>query len=783
MRLPGAQAALRPLHAGDGRRRLRGQPGEQFLEVAEAITENSGRERTTAFVLLGRLDPPHRRRAVHPHRGDPAERCSATSAGPAAASWRCAGTRASRAPPTSRRCSTCCPATSRCRTRTEHQTWTSSSPPTRARPASGATCAVYTVSLLKAWWGDARHGGQRLLLRLPAPADRRRTAPTTTVMKQIEGECKGYFLVGENPAVGSANAKMQRLGMANLDWLVVRDLQLIESATFWKDGPEIETGELTHRGDRHRGLLPARRGAHREGRQLHQHPAAAAVAPQGGRAARRRAQRPVVLLPPRPDDPAQARRAAPTKRDRPILDLTWDYPTEGETADPIAEAVLAEINGSRPGRPALLVHRAEGRRLDHVRLLDLLRRARRRGEPGRDRASRASEQDWVAPEWALGVAGEPAHPLQPRVGRPGRQAVERAQEATCGGTPSEGKWVGRGRPRLRGDQGAGLRAAGGREGAGRDRRAPSRSSCRPTAGRGCTRPAGPGRRPAADALRAVRSPRWTTRSTASSRTRRTERVDHPANRYNPARSEVFPYVFTTYRLTEHHTAGGMSRTLPYLSELQPEFFCEVSPAARRRARASSTTAGRRSSRRGRRSRRGCWSPTGCGRCGCAAAPSTRSACPTTGARTACPPATRPTSCCRSCSTRTCTSRSPRRPPATSGRARRPRGPALLTFVEEYRKRAEHPRGRTVMGNRLSGPLDDPAQDAGYPDGHATMGFFTDTSVCIGCKACEVACKEWNDVPERTGSTSSACPTTTPGAGREHVAARGVRRAEACQDVH
>jgi formate dehydrogenase major subunit len=40
---------------------------------------------------------------------------------------------------------------------------------------------------------------------------------------------------------------------------------------------------------------------------------------------------------------------------------------------------------------------------------------------------------------------------------------------------------------------------------------------------------------------------------------------------------VYPYVFTTYRLTEHHTAGGMSRWLPYLSELQPEFFCEVSP--------------------------------------------------------------------------------------------------------------------------------------------------------------------------------------------------------------
>ncbi|WP_369205493.1 molybdopterin dinucleotide binding domain-containing protein, partial [Streptomyces sp. PU-14G] len=56
---------------------------------------------------------------------------------------------------------------------------------------------------------------------------------------------------------------------------------------------------------------------------------------------------------------------------------------------------------------------------------------------------------------------------------------------------------------------------------------------------------------------------------------------HPANAYHPSGHEagtgVFPYVVTTYRLTEHFTAGGMSRWSPYLSELQPEFFCEVSP--------------------------------------------------------------------------------------------------------------------------------------------------------------------------------------------------------------
>src|SRR4051812_21905665 len=49
-------------------------------------------------------------------------------------------------------------------------------------------------------------------------------------------------------------------------------------------------------------------------------------------------------------------------------------------------------------------------------------------------------------------------------------------------------------------------------------------------------------------------------------------------------------------------------------------------------------------------------------------------------------------------------------------------------------------------NSLYGPLD-PAPDAGYDDAPPRVGFFTDTSVCIGCKACEVACKEWNLIPD------------------------------------
>jgi len=52
-----------------------------------------------------------------------------------------------------------------------------------------------------------------------------------------------------------------------------------------------------------------------------------------------------------------------------------------------------------------------------------------------------------------------------------------------------------------------------------------------------------------------------------------------------------------------------------------------------------------------------------------------------------------------------------------------------------------------MSSSLFGPLDDVSGDAGHVDHPPRMGFFTDTSVCIGCKACEVACKEWNEVPE------------------------------------
>jgi formate dehydrogenase major subunit len=56
-----------------------------------------------------------------------------------------------------------------------------------------------------------------------------------------------------------------------------------------------------------------------------------------------------------------------------------------------------------------------------------------------------------------------------------------------------------------------------------------------------------------------------------------DRMERDGNRYASSPDARFPYVLATYRLTEHHTSGAMTRTLSHLAELQPELFAEISP--------------------------------------------------------------------------------------------------------------------------------------------------------------------------------------------------------------
>src|SRR5262249_938161 len=219
-----------------------GVPPELFARVAEAVTANSGRERTTAFVysvgwtqhtvgvqyirtasilqtLLGNMG--------RPGGGIMALRGHASIQGSTDIPTLFNILPGYLPMPDAR----------------QHPDLAGYVAPHAGKGGFWGNMRSYVVSLLTAYWGDAaRPDNDFCFDYLPRLTGDH--GPYQTVVKQLAGECKGYFLVGENPAVGSANGRLQRLGLANLDWLVVRDLQLIESATFWRDGPEVETGEL-----------------------------------------------------------------------------------------------------------------------------------------------------------------------------------------------------------------------------------------------------------------------------------------------------------------------------------------------------------------------------------------------------------------------------------------------------------------------------------------------------------------------------------------------------------
>ncbi len=430
----------------------------------------------------------------------------------------------------------------------------------------------YFVSLMKAYFGGAaKKENDWCYDHLPRLTGDH--SHMNTVAAMAEGKVKGYFVMGENPVVGSPHGLLQAKGLRNLEWLVVRDMERIETAEFWRGGPE---------GEVHPSEIAT---------EVFFFPSAAHTEKDGSFTNTQR----LLQWHHKAIDPPEDCRSDldfiyqlgkrlkklyeaeyDRRRNWPIRDLAWDYPTRGPRQEVDAEAVLREING---------YHVEAGEPVDGFTSLKddgstacgcwIYSGCYRDGINMTARRTPHWEQNWVAPEWAW------AWPNNRRL------LYNRASADPEGKPWSERKklvwwdeakkqWTGFDTPDFIVDRPPSYRPP--EQARGKDTIAGTDPFLMQADGKAWIYvPAGLEDGPLPTHYEpqesVVNNALYGQQCNPARMEWRGE--DNPYHR--PYLDPRFPYVITTYRLTEHHTAGGMSRWLPWLCELQPEMFCEISP--------------------------------------------------------------------------------------------------------------------------------------------------------------------------------------------------------------
>jgi formate dehydrogenase major subunit len=438
----------------------------------------------------------------------------------------------------------------------------------------------YIVSMMKAWFGDAATAENDYgFTHLPKITGNHAHFPT--MMRAVDGGLDGLFVMGQNPAIGSQNAGLMRTALRNMKWLVIRDLNEIESATFWRDAPEIQSGEIRSKEIQTEVFLM---------------PAATHVEKAGSFT---QTQRMVQWRDRALDPPGDARSELwfmhhLTKRirahyadsddpkDWPIQNITWDYSEHNEghvTNEPAAEEVLREINGYdvASGDPlssfAALKNdgsTASGCWIYSGVYANGVNQARRR-DPG----DISAEGGWVSPEWGwVWPANRRILYNRASADPQGKPWSERKKYVWW--DEDQGKWTGYDVPDFPADKRPDYRAPSGAR--GMDAISGDEPFMMMSDGRAWLyAPSGLLDGPMPTHYEPVESPMPNLIYPAMSSNPIHIVWDRPDNPINITQDPRWPVVMTTFRLTEHHTVGGMSRTLPWLNELQPEMFVELDP--------------------------------------------------------------------------------------------------------------------------------------------------------------------------------------------------------------
>jgi formate dehydrogenase major subunit len=442
------------------------------------------------------------------------------------------------------------------------------------RPATGWWYHLpsYVVSLLKAYYGDAatpENGfGWDYLPKIDGDYS---FQSMLTMMK--DRVIRGMFCMGMNPAVGGQNAVFGRAALATLDWLVVRDIHEIESAAFWYDAPEVRNGDVRSQDiGTEVFLMPAAVAAEKEGsftntqRLVQWHDRA--VDPPGDarteawfidRLARRLKE-------------MYAEEEGPAAEQ--IRAMTWDYPLVGAHNEPDLEAVVKEINGYTVADGKNVAGftdlRDDGTTACGCWIYSGIMPAE-----GQNLARRRRGDERASLEWGF------AWPANRRI------LYNRASADPAGKPWSErkkwvwwdaeqGRWDGYDVPDFPATKPPDYQPPEGATGI--DAHPGDAPFIMMSDGKGWLFAAsGLKDGPLPTHYEPWETPVHNLLYPEQQRNPVAPLFERADNEYHEVGDARFPHVITTYRLTEHLTAGGMTRWVPWLSELQPHGFVEISP--------------------------------------------------------------------------------------------------------------------------------------------------------------------------------------------------------------
>jgi len=408
------------------------------------------------------------------------------------------------------------------------------------------------------------------------------------MVQMADGKVKGMFLMGQNPAT-SLNARLQRKALGKLDWLVVKDNFEIESAAFWYAAPEVKSGEVRSEDIKTEVFLfPAAQIAEMEGsftntQRLIQFHEKAADPPGDARSDVWFTHQLALRL-------KRLYASSTLPRDQGFKNLTWDfdydpgkYPTDTRIqGEPDVHKVWREINGYRSDTKDLLAGFGALQDDGSTTAASWIYSGAYPAENDFKPASRTPD---VNNQPGSNLGWGYAWPANRRIlynrasarpdGQPWSERKKWVWWDPQGGPQQTGAWVGNDVPDFplakRPD-------APARPGAiGLDGQSGTDPFIMKTDGRGWLfTPTGMVDGPLPTHYEAAESPVSNPlyKQQTNPLMKYWLRDDNLLAAVNDPR---FPYVATTYRLTEHHLSGVMSRWLPWLAELQPELFIEMSP--------------------------------------------------------------------------------------------------------------------------------------------------------------------------------------------------------------